>query len=176
MKTSILLMIVGALAIVLGIVALAYPFAASLTATLFVGWSFVLMGLLQIFAAFRADSTGAKIVGGLLGVVAAAVGVHIVGEPLRGLLSLTLIAGILFLVSGAFKLVFGLVSFQGNARLALVLSGAISMVLGLMVLNNFPQTASVLLGLLLAVEMLSNGISAIALGLAVRNLENESAT
>ena len=104
MKNSILLLIVGALAIVLGLVALAYPFAASLTATLFVAWSFVFMGLLQIFAAFQAETTGTKVVGFLLGLVAVVIGVHIIAEPLRGLLSLTLVAGVLFLVSGVFKL------------------------------------------------------------------------
>ncbi|MDA5558404.1 HdeD family acid-resistance protein [Shimia sp. MMG029] len=174
MKNSVLLMIVGVLAIVLGIVALVYPFAASITATLFVAWSFVIMGLLQVFAAFRAETTGAKIVGSLLGLIATVIGVHIIGEPLKGLLSLTLIAGILFLVSGAFKLGFGLLNFQGSARLALVLSGVISVALGLMVLNNFPQSATVLLGVLLAIELLSNGVSALALGLAVRKIDSEN--
>jgi uncharacterized membrane protein HdeD (DUF308 family) len=174
MKNSIVLMAVGALSIALGIAALAYPFAASLTATLFVAWSFVIMGGVQVVAALRAESTGAKIVGILLGIIAVIVGIHIIGEPLRGLLSLTFIAGILFLVSGAFKLVFGLFNFTGGARLALILSGLVSGVLGLMVLNNFPQSASVLLGVLLAVELISNGLSAIALGIAVRKIADDA--
>ncbi len=175
MKNSILLLIVGVLAIVLGLFALAYPFAASLTATLFVAWSFVFMGLLQIFAAFQAETTGTKVVGFLLGLVAVVIGVHIIAEPLRGLLSLTLVAGVLFLVSGVFKLGFGLFSFEGSARLALVISGVVSAILGVMVLNNFPQSASVLLGVLLAIELLSNGISSIALWFALRNTDEESA-
>jgi uncharacterized membrane protein HdeD (DUF308 family) len=103
------------------------------------------------------------------------IGVHIIAQPLQGMLSLTFAAGILLLVSGVFKGVFGFSNFEGSARWALLLSGLISVILGLMVLNNFPQSAAVLLGALLAIELLSNGISAIALAFAVRNLNNAEA-
>ncbi|GAA6182412.1 MULTISPECIES: HdeD family acid-resistance protein [unclassified Shimia] len=174
MNNWIILMIVGVVSVVLGLVALVYPFAASVTATLFVAWSFVIMGGVQIFAAFSSESTGAKIAGVLIGLLAMIIGVHILAEPLKGLLSLTLVSGILFLVSGAFKAGFGLFNVQGTARLAMLLSAVVSIVLGLMVLNNFPQSAAVLLGVLLAVELLSTGISAIALGWAVRDMDDNA--
>ncbi|CUH54324.1 HdeD family acid-resistance protein [Shimia marina] len=170
MRNWIVLLVVGILALILGLIALANPFAASVTATLFVGWSFIFMGGFQIFAAFGSASTGAKIAGVLIGLLAMIIGVHIVAEPLQGLLSLTLVSGILFLVSGVFKASFGLFNFKGTARLAMLLSAVVSIVLGVMVLSNFPQSAAVLLGVLLAVELLSNGISAIALAFAVRDL------
>lgn len=175
MKNWIVLLVVGILALVLGLIALANPFAASVTATLFVGWSFVFLGGFQIFAAFGANAIAAKIAGVFIGILALLIGLHIVGEPLKGLVSLTLVSGILFLISGAFKVGFGLFNFQGSARMAMILSGAVSVILGLMVLSNFPQSAAVLLGVLLAVELLSNGISAIALSFAVRALENAPA-
>ncbi|SMP29183.1 HdeD family acid-resistance protein [Shimia sagamensis] len=175
MNNWIVMMIVGLLAVVLGVLALANPFAASMTATVFAGWSFLFLGAVQAFASFSAPSTGAKIAGVILGLLAMVIGVHIIAQPLQGLLSLTFAAGILFLVSGVFKGVFGFSNFEGSARWALLLSGLISVVLGLMVLNNFPQSAAVLLGVLLAIELLSNGISAIALAFAVRNLNNAEA-
>jgi len=175
MNNWIVMMIVGVLAVILGILALANPFAASMTATVFAGWSFLFLGAFQTFAAFSAPSTGAKIAGVILGLLALIIGVHIIAQPLQGLLSLTFAAGILFLVSGVFKGVFGFSNFEGSARWALLLSGLVSVILGLMVLNNFPQSAAVLLGVLLAIELLSNGISAIALAFAVRGA-NEAET
>ncbi|MCP4205594.1 MAG: hypothetical protein GY767_00915 [Shimia sp.] len=174
MNNWIVMLIVGILAVVLGVLALANPFAASVTATVFAGWSFLFLGAFQTFASFSAPSTGAKIAGVILGLLAMVIGVHIIAQPLQGLLSLTFAAGILFLVSGIFKGIFGFSNFEGSARWALLLSGLVSVILGLMVLNNFPQSAAVLLGVLLAIELLSNGISAIALAFAVRNLNNGS--
>ena len=49
-----------------------------------------------------------------------------------------------------------------------MISGLVSIILGVMVLANFPQSAAVVLGILLAVELLSNGVSAIALALLTR--------
>lgn len=175
MKNWILMLIVGGLAVVLGVLALANPFAASVTATVIAGWSFLFLGVLQAFAAFNAASTGAKIAGMLLGLLAIVIGVHIIAQPLQGLLSLTFAAGILFLSSGVIKLIFGFSSFEGSARWAMVISGVVSLILGAMVLNNFPQSAAVLLGVLLAIELLSNGISAIALAFAVRDMDDEAA-
>mmetsp|Transcript_10547 Transcript_10547/g.17140 ORF Transcript_10547/g.17140 Transcript_10547/m.17140 type:complete len:182 (+) Transcript_10547:92-637(+) len=174
MNNWIVMLVVGILAVVLGVLALANPFAASVTATVFAGWSFLFLGAFQTFASFSAPSTGAKIAGVILGLLAMVIGVHIIAQPLQGLLSLTFAAGILFLVSGIFKGIFGFSNFEGSARWALLLSGLVSVILGLMVLNNFPQSAAVLLGVLLAIELLSNGISAIALAFAVRNLNNGS--
>lgn len=165
MTNWILMLIVGIISIILGIVALANPFAASMTATLIAGWSFIFLGALQIYASFGAPSTGAKIAGVLFGLLALGIGVHIVARPLEGLISLTFAAGILFLVSGALKAWFGLTGAEGRARMALLFSAAISIVLGVMVMSNFPQSAAVLLGVLLAIELISSGISAIALAL-----------
>ena len=51
-------------------------------------------------------------------------------------------------------------------RWILILSGAISVLLGCMILSNFPMSAAVVLGVYLAIELISNGISLIILSLA----------
>ena len=45
--------ILGAIALIGGILALANPFAATLAATLLAGWTFLLFGVVQIIQAFR---------------------------------------------------------------------------------------------------------------------------
>lgn len=171
MSNWFVMLVIGILSVILGVLALANPFEASITATLLAAWSFIILGVLQIIASFRAPSAGGKIIGVLLGLLAFVIGTNIVAEPLQGLLTLTVAAGVMFLVSGAFKAWFGFANTQGAPRIAMLLSAAVSLILGMMVLNNFPQSAAVLLGVLLAVELLSSGISFIALALMSKDIE-----
>jgi uncharacterized membrane protein HdeD (DUF308 family) len=48
----------------------------------------------------------------------------------------------------------------------MILAGIVSLVLGGMILANFPQSALVVLGIFLAVELISNGVSLIVLALS----------
>lgn len=165
----ILMLIIGIISVALGGIALANPFGATITATLIAGWSFVFLGIAQVIAAFSAPGAGAKIFGVIFGLIALAIGINILQEPLQGTLTLTFVAGIMFLVSGVAKAWVGFSSASGTPRLALFLSGFVSMALGAMVLSNFPQSAAVILGVLLAVELISNGIGAIALSLMAKD-------
>lgn len=169
----IIMLIAGVLSVIAGFVALANPFGASLVATSIAGWSFLILGVLQIFAAFGAEGFGGKIWGLLLGIVAVVLGVNILGEPLASMVTLTIVVGIMFVMSGVFKIIFGF-GVQGSMKWAVILSGVISLMLGGMVLTNIPGSAVVALGVLLAVELLSNGISMIAMALTVKSVEAEA--
>ncbi|MGR3637741.1 MAG: HdeD family acid-resistance protein [Shimia sp.] len=174
MVNWIVMLIIGILSVVLGFVALANPFGASVTATFIAGWSFVFLGGIQVIASFGAPSAGGKIFGVIFGLIALAIGINILQEPLQGMLTLTFVAGIMFLLSGITKAWFGFSGAEGTPRAALYLSAIVSLVLGAMVLSNFPQSAAVILGVLLAVELLSNGISAIALALVARDMDRNA--
>jgi uncharacterized membrane protein HdeD (DUF308 family) len=50
----------------------------------------------------------------------------------------------------------------------------VSIVLAVLIFSNFPQSAAVILGLLLAIELISNGVTLIALGMAL-NKERRAA-
>ncbi|MEQ9694286.1 DUF308 domain-containing protein [Shimia sp. SDUM112013] len=166
----IIMLIAGLLSVVAGFVALANPFGASLVATAIAGWSFLILGILQVFAAFGAEGWGGKIWGLLLGIIAVFLGVNILGEPLSSMIALTIVVGIMFVMSGVFKIIFGF-GIEGGMKWAVVLSGVISLILGGMVLTNIPGSAVVALGTLLAVELLSNGISMIAMAFAVKQIK-----
>jgi len=166
MNNWIVLLVIGILSVVAGIVALLNPFAASVTVNLIAGWSFIVLGILQIIEAIRAEGWGGKLWTLLLGVVALLVGVNLVGRPLEGLVTLTIVVGIMFLTSGAFKLIVGFRVHDKTLKWAVVISGAISALLGVWVLTNLERSAVVALGIMLAVELLSNGVSAISLAMS----------
>lgn len=166
MNNWIVLLVIGVLSIIAGIAALLYPFAASVTVELIAGWSFIVLGALQIIEAIRSTGWRGKLWTLLLGIVALLVGVNLVANPLAGLMTLSIVLGIMFLTSGAFKLIVGVRIDDNRLKLAVVISGIVSAGLGLLVLTDLPGAAVVALGVMLAVELLSNGVSAISLAMS----------
>ena len=166
MSNWLLLTALGIVSIIAGILALLNPFPASLAAVQIAAWAFMIIGALQIFEAFRAESWGGKLWTLLLGVVALVVGVNLFGKPLTGLVTLTMILGIMFIVSGIFKFIVGWSIHKSEFRFLVLISGAASLVIGLIIMSNFPASAAASLGVLLGIELISNGVSATVLGLS----------
>ncbi|WBU56412.1 HdeD family acid-resistance protein [Paracoccus sediminicola] len=163
MRGRIMWIIIGLLSILAGVLALANPFAATLTAELLAGWSFLFIGLLQIIAAFQIRGTGGKLWVVLLGAACIFLGIFLLRNPLAGVVSLTILAAISFLAGGIFK-IFLAFDFRGtNAFWLVLLSGIVSVALALMIFGNFPASALTILGVLLAVELISTGVSMVAL-------------
>lgn len=98
MKNTTFCYLAGGLSLLGGILALANPFAASLTATVLAGWSFIAVGTLMLIAANH--PLGFHLAVFLLGLLVLALGVHLVFDPLRGVVSLTAAVGSLLLVAG----------------------------------------------------------------------------
>ncbi len=162
-KNWMILFVLGCLSVLAGILALLNPFGATLAAELLAGWSFLVIGVAQIINAFREEEWGGRLWTILLGVVALLAGISLVMNPLAGIITLTVVLGVMFLVSGIFKLIVGFRVHDSALKWAVIISGIISILLGLMILSNFPGSAVVALGVMLAVELLSNGVTAIAL-------------
>ncbi len=166
MNNWVVLFVIGVLSIIVGVLALLNPFAASVTAELIAGWSFTVLGILQIIEAIRTQGWGGKLWSLLLGIVAFLLGINLIANPLAGLITLTIVLGVMFLVSGAFKLIVGFRIHDKMLKWAVIVSGAVSLLLAFMVLSNLPGSAVIALGVMLAIELLSNGVSAISLALS----------
>ncbi len=159
----ILWIVIGVISIIAGVFALANPLAASVAATFIAGWGFMIVGILQIFLAFRTEGWGGRIWTILIGIAFLLLGLVLLNKPIQGMITLTLAAGILFMATGIFRVVMSF-SLRGTQAFWLVLlSGALAILLAVMIFSNFPASAASLLGILLAVELISNGVSLIAL-------------
>ncbi|MEI4196213.1 DUF308 domain-containing protein [Roseovarius sp. E0-M6] len=172
MKNRTLLIITGVLFLAAGLLALFNPLAASMTVEILASWAFVLLGILQIYAAVRSGDLSGQLWSLLLGVVALLLGVMLLADPLAGLVTLTVIAGVAFLVSGLFKLMLGFALASSALKLLVLLSGGVSAALGILILLGLPESAAITLGLLLGIELLSNGAAALGLGLGGKDDPN----
>lgn len=166
MSHWILLTTLGVCSIIAGVLALLNPFPASLAVLQITAWAFLILGVLQAFVAYRAEKWSGKLWSLLLGIIAIVIGINLLGKPLAGLITLTLLLGSLFVVSGIFKSIVGWQLHKREYKAAVLMSGAISLIIGLIILSNFPVSAATSLGILLGIELISNGISAAALGLS----------
>ncbi|PTE16375.1 HdeD family acid-resistance protein [Pseudogemmobacter blasticus] len=169
MKPSTLLLLLGAFFALGGLAALANPFAASLTVATLVGAVFLIGGVLQLWIAFSDPTLPHRLWNGVVGALGLLAGVFLLANPLQGVLSLTLLLAVLFLLTGAARII-GAFTLRGSQFFwLLLLSGAASALLGALILIWFPEAASSLLGLLLGFELIAEGAALIVLGIAARN-------
>lgn len=165
MKNWFLLMFIGIISIFGGFLALANPLKASIAAEQLAGWTFLIVGVVQIVTFMRSEGLGARVWAALVGAAGVFIGVSLLANPLSGLISLTMIVALLFFCTGIAK-VFVSFSLRGSDFFwPVLMSGVISVVLAVMIFANFPMSATRILGILLAIELISNGVSLIAISM-----------
>jgi len=155
---------VGALLVLLGIVAIVAAFAVTLATVLLFGVLLLIAGVVQVVDALssgRSQGFGIRLFAGIL---YAAVGGLIVVDPVKGAVGITVLLAAFFLVGGALKLALGLQAEFGW----FVASGVLSLLLGLLIVFGLPEIGGWVIGLFLGIEFLFAGVSLISLGLAAR--------
>jgi uncharacterized membrane protein HdeD (DUF308 family) len=154
--------VLGALLAIAGLVVIGHAAIATTVSVLFIGWMLIIAGVLGLVAAlFRIGKGGfwsAALGGGLL----TALGLVIVNNKEATALTLTLIAGTLFLVSGVVRLMAA--AQEPEYRVPLILAGVASTVLGLIVLFNLFDASFVLVGVLIGVQLIVDGMTVMLIG------------
>lgn len=171
MRNWFLWLLAGVISLIGGVVALANPLAATMASVLLAGWMFIVVGIMTIISGFGDQGWGGRILSILLGALILFFGVSLVGHPLKGIISLTYLAGVIMLTMGVVRILLAFSARAKNLRSVLILSGVISLILGIMIFANWPQSAAVVLGIFLAVELISNGVSLIVLSLSRKSGE-----
>jgi len=161
------LWIAGIVSIVMGGAAVLFPFAATLAAELVFGAILVVSGIVELVRAFAMRQNGSLIWNALFGLAALVAGGILLAWPFQGMVTLTIVLGVFFLLGGTFKLIasFGLRPFAGWGWIGF--SGALSMLLGVLVLFGLPGTALWVIGLLVGIDLIFLGIAEIAMASAI---------
>lgn len=162
------LALLAVISLVGGVLALFNPFAATLAATLMAGWAFAILGIIQLVQAFQVRGWGGFVWSLLFGVLTLVVGISLIFNPLAGMVSLTLLIAVLFLIMGAIKLMYGFSLRPVSGWGWVLASGILSLALGIMILADFPYSATAVLGILLGIELLSNGVLFLLVALGLR--------
>lgn len=169
-KTWTWMAVLAVICIVGGFMALANPFGATIFAVTIAGWVFLIQGVIQIFHASRVRDWSGFLWSLGIGVLSLLVGIVLVADPLAGAIPLTLLVAVLFLATGVAKTMFALALRPLDGWVWVLASGLVSVVLGVMIFAGLPATATTILGLLLGIELVSNGVLFLFVALGLRKL------
>ena len=160
----------GAIAIVVGILAILAPFAATLATTLFIGWLLVIGGILGIVSAVRAYSAPGFWANLALAVISALLGLSFILFPLNGAVTLTWLLAIFLVLSGLMNFAIARAFRTSTGRFWLVvLSGAIDVILALVLVVSLPISAIWAIGFLVGISLLTSGFSLLFAALDARS-------
>lgn len=154
--------------IALGVAAILMPAFSSLVVGIFVGWLLLSGGILVVIWAFSFRGTGLFVWQLVAGIVPVLAGGLLIVFPQQGLVALTLLVGLIFLLTGVAQTSFAIwVRPQLGWGWSLV-SAAVSVVMGLFILITLPEASAVLLGLLVGIDFLSSGIAMVMIARSTR--------
>ena len=95
----------GVVMIILGGLAVAEPFVATIAVDIYVGWLFLISGIVGLIAMFSARDVPAFLWTLLTAALSLAVGVMLIWKPIEGAVSLTIVLTALFIAEGIFQIV-----------------------------------------------------------------------
>lgn len=140
-----------------GILALVFPIISSVAIVIFLGWLLIFSGVLQAFSLIdvrHVPHFWLQLVSVVLSVL---VGILFLRNPEAGLLTLTLLLIVFFMVEGISKIIFSLTIRPFPNWGWVFASGVVGILLAFYLWANTPVTAVWLLGVLLGIELISEG-------------------
>ena len=166
----------GILMIVIGVVAVIEPFIAAIAITVFVGFVFLMYGIFHIIYAFSLRKLGAGwfVLQVLLGILYLMAGGVLLKRPFEGLVTLTLIAGILIFVDGVIQVIN---AFDMKPRYGwgwALFSGILGIILGILIWSEWPQSSAWVLGILVGVNLITNGLAVFMTSTSIRSSLSEA--
>ena len=159
----------GVLLIVIGIISIAYPLTATVTVKVFIGWMILIGGIAQVFHAFSTQSWGGFLWDLLVGLLYVFVGAWLAFFPLAGIVTLTVMLALMFIVEGIMKFVLGFRLRPADGWFWIILSGIVGIVVGILLVSGIPGTADWAIGLLVGINFLFAGWSFIAIPMMAKN-------
>jgi uncharacterized membrane protein HdeD (DUF308 family) len=165
-----LLLAEGIILCVLGLGAIVVPPLAGLATTFFLGWLFLVAGLVGLFFTFRARSAPGFGWSLLSAAAALVAGGLLLWDPFQGLATLTIVLTAYFIVDGCAIVFLSLAhrrELQGKWQWML-LNGVTDLILAAIIVSGFPGTLVWALGLLVGMDMLFGGAALIAMALDAR--------
>ena len=168
------LVVLGIALIVLGTVLLGSPVIATLATVTALGALILVGGAMEIVGAFWCQEWSGFFLELLSGVLGIVVGLMLLGNPIQGGITLTVLLASFLFVGGIFKAVAAIAHrFQGWGWL--LLSGAVDVVLGVLIWRELPISGLSVIGVLVGISIIFRGVSWLMVGFALKRLPVSSA-
>jgi uncharacterized membrane protein HdeD (DUF308 family) len=167
-KNSGWVIVLGVLTILAGIFAVAAPFMAGVTISVFVGVSLVVAGVFWAIGAFQAASFGQGVLAFLGGVLSVLGGLALWFQPVLGLASLAIVLAAYFFAQGIASCMLALKVKPASGWGWMLFSGILSVLLGIMIMSEWPLSGAWAIGVLVGVQLISAGWTMVMVASGVR--------
>ena len=165
-----LFLVEGIILVVLGLIAIVVPPIATLAIEILVGWLFLVSGIVGLITTFwMRDAPGFwwSLFSAVIGIAA---GVVLLGWPVSGVLSLTIVLIAFFVIEGVATIMFALdhkreLSGRWGWMLA---SGIVDLILAAAVFVLLPGAAAWVIGLMVGINLVFGGVALIGMALHAR--------
>ena len=156
-KRSLLFLIQSGVMVLAGFLALIFPAFMSTGLLVLLGWLLILSGVVQLVSLIGATQVPYFWLQLITLALEMLVGYLLVTRPEAGLVAVTFLMLVLFLVVGIARVVFALMIRPMQDWLWVLASGLVAIVCALVLFGSLPQAATWLLGFLLGVELIAVG-------------------
>lgn len=168
------LLFMGIILVILGIIGLGMSTALTITSILFFGFMMIAAGILQLIDAFKAEGWKSILAYVLISILYIIAGILMIYDPIFSAMWLTLaIAGIIIAV-GILRIIMGFQIKPVKGWGWTVFSGVISILLGIMIIAQWPVSGLWVIGMFVAIELIMQGWSMIAIALVSKSAESVS--
>jgi uncharacterized membrane protein HdeD (DUF308 family) len=168
-----LLLVEGILLLALGVLAIVVPPIASLAVAIFLGWLFLVSGLIGLVTTYMMRHAPGFWWSLISAVLAVAAGIVLIARPVSGVLSLTFVLIVFFIIEGVASIMFAL---EHRRELPdrwswMLVSGIVDLILAALILAGLPESADWAIGLLVGINMVMGGVALVAMAITARNID-----
>ncbi len=165
------LLIEGILLAILGLLAITLPLLASIAITLFLGWMFLISGIAGLILTIWARQIPGFWWSILSALLSLAAGVLLIGWPGQGVISLTLVLGVFFVMEGVASIMYAL---EHRRELTgrwgwMIAAGILDLVISAMIITGLPGSAAWAIGLLVGINLVFGGATLIGMAASARS-------
>lgn len=163
-------LIEGIVLVIIGLAAIIVPPLASIAVAVFLGWMFLISGVVGLFLTFSAREAPGFWWALFSAVVAIAAGVVLLWRPMQGTLTLTIILGVYFIAEGVATIMYAI---EHRRELTgrwgwLMTAGLVDILIAGMIITGLPGSAAWAIGLLVGINLVFGGTSLIGMALSAR--------
>lgn len=149
--------VIGIIMVVLGLVAIARPFYATIASTVVFGWLFISAGVLQLLYAMRSPNIRGFFWKMFLSILFLGTGLYIINNPSLSAQALTFALGITIFAQGAIEVIMAFMIRPATRWIMLLIAGITGIILGIFIWSRFPYSADWLIGLMVGLHLLITG-------------------
>ena len=167
-----LLMVEGVVLIILGVLAIAYPVVATIAVDLYIGWLFLIAGVIGLIALFATEDIAAFLWTIVTAALAVVLGVLLIWKPATGAMSLTFALSAFFFAEGVFQVITSIAYRKALPSTWgwMLASGVCDLILVAIIVASWPLSAAWMLGLLAGVNLLTSGVAIVMMAMAARGV------